>query len=106
MSEQERKLAQEKREAEESWTAGEGAEEQPSIGEEEIADIVSMWTGIPVFKLTEAETQKLLRMEDELHKRVIGQEAAITATSAGPGSEGCTSRQNCDFAGSTCRRWI
>ena len=40
-----------------------------------------MWTGIPVFKLTEAETQKLLRMEEELHKRVIGQEQAIAAVS-------------------------
>ena len=40
-----------------------------------------MWTGIPVFKLTEAESQKLVRMEDELHKRVIGQEAAIVAVS-------------------------
>ncbi|HEY1317896.1 MAG TPA: AAA family ATPase, partial [Gaiella sp.] len=44
-------------------------------------DIVSMWTGIPVFKLTEAESQKLVRMEEELHKRVIGQEAAIVAVS-------------------------
>jgi ATP-dependent Clp protease ATP-binding subunit ClpC len=40
-----------------------------------------MWTGIPVFKLTEAETKKLLRMEDELHKRVIGQDVAIHAVS-------------------------
>ena len=40
-----------------------------------------MWTGIPVFKLTEAETKKLIRMEDELHKRVIGQDVAITAVS-------------------------
>ncbi len=40
-----------------------------------------MWTGIPVFKLTEAESQKLIRMEDELHKRVIGQDAAIVAVS-------------------------
>ena len=56
-----------------SGRSGEGGE-RPAIGEEEIADIVSMWTGIPVFKLTEAETKKLLRMEDELHKRVIGQE--------------------------------
>ena len=40
-----------------------------------------MWTGIPVFKLTEAESQKLVRMEDELHKRVIGQEPAIVAVS-------------------------
>src|SRR5205085_2375043 len=55
--------------------------ERPSIGEEEIADIVSMWTGIPVFKLTEAETQKLMRMEDELHKRVIGQHPAIEVIS-------------------------
>ena len=51
------------------------------MGEEEIADIVSMWTGIPVFKLTEAETKKLIRMEEELHKRVIGQEVAIEAVS-------------------------
>ena len=81
LRDQERKLASEKREAEESWTAGEGLEEQPSIGEEEIADIVSMWTGIPVFKLTEAESQKLIRMEEELHKRVIGQDIAIAAVS-------------------------
>ena len=40
-----------------------------------------MWTGIPVFKLTEAETQKLIRMEDELHKRVVGQHEAIVAVS-------------------------
>src|SRR3546814_2700986 len=40
-----------------------------------------MWTGIPVYKLTEEETQKLLRMEDELHKRVIGQEDSIKAVS-------------------------
>ncbi len=62
------------------WRENEG-EEQPEIAEEEIADIVSMWTGIPVFKLTEAETQKLIRMEDELHKRVIGQHEAIVAVS-------------------------
>src|ERR671920_1053223 len=53
--------------------------EQPEVGEEEIADIVSMWTGIPVFKLTEAESARLVRMEDELHKRVIGQHQAIVA---------------------------
>jgi ATP-dependent Clp protease ATP-binding subunit ClpC len=58
-----------------------GDEPAAEIGEEEIADIVSMWTGIPVFKLTEAETQKLIRMEDELHKRVIGQHEAIVAVS-------------------------
>jgi len=69
LRDKERKLTQKKRELEESWHAEESAD-QPQIGEDEIADIVSMWTGIPVFKLTEAESQKLIRMEDELHKRV------------------------------------
>ena len=76
----ERRLVQRKRELAEQWEAGESTE-RPSIGEEEIADIVSMWTGIPVFKLTEAETQKLMRMEEELHKRVIGQHPAIEVVS-------------------------
>ncbi|HUB36440.1 MAG TPA: ATP-dependent Clp protease ATP-binding subunit [Solirubrobacteraceae bacterium] len=80
LRDKERKLTNKKRELEEAWEAGE-AGERPAIGEEEIADIVSMWTGIPVFKLTEAETQKLMRMEDELHKRVIGQHPAIEVIS-------------------------
>jgi ATP-dependent Clp protease ATP-binding subunit ClpC len=80
LRDKERKLTQKKRELEESWQSDESVE-QPEIGEDEIADIVSMWTGIPVFKLTEAESQKLIRMEDELHKRVIGQEEAIVAVS-------------------------
>ncbi|MBL6752572.1 MAG: ATP-dependent chaperone ClpB [Nevskia sp.] len=50
-----------------------------SVAEEEIADIVSRWTGIPVSKLMEGEREKLLRMEQELHKRVVGQEEALTA---------------------------
>jgi ATP-dependent Clp protease ATP-binding subunit ClpC len=81
LRDKERKLTQKKRELEENWRAEEGSGEQPEIGEEEIADIVSMWTGIPVFKLTEAESARLTRMEDELHKRVIGQEEAIVAVS-------------------------
>jgi ATP-dependent Clp protease ATP-binding subunit ClpC len=81
LRDKERKLSQKKRELEENWRAEEGTAEQPEIGEDEIADIVSMWTGIPVFKLTEAESQRLIRMEDELHKRVIGQEEAIVAVS-------------------------
>jgi ATP-dependent Clp protease ATP-binding subunit ClpC len=81
LRDKERKLTQKKRELEESWRNSENVEEQPEVGEEEIADIVSMWTGIPVFKLTEAESQRLIRMEDELHKRVIGQEEAIIAVS-------------------------
>ena len=80
LRDKERKLTQKKRELEEQWRADEQTE-QPEIGEEEIADIVSMWTGIPVFKLTEAESQRLVRMEEELHKRVIGQDAAIIAVS-------------------------
>ena len=51
------------------------------VDEEAIAEVLSIWTGIPVYKLTEEETQKLLRMEDELHKRVIGQEDSIKAVS-------------------------
>ena len=51
------------------------------VDEEAIAEVLSLWTGIPVYKLTEEETAKLLRMEDELHKRVIGQEDAIKAVS-------------------------
>ena len=76
----ERRLTNKKRDLEEEWRNDEDTP-RAAIGEEEIADIVSMWTGIPVFKLTEAESQKLLRMEDELHKRVIGQEPAIKAVS-------------------------
>jgi ATP-dependent Clp protease ATP-binding subunit ClpC len=76
----ERQLTTRKRQLEDEWAEGENGD-RPDVGEEEIADIVSMWTGIPVFKLTEAETQKLIRMEEELHKRVIGQEVAITAVS-------------------------
>jgi ATP-dependent Clp protease ATP-binding subunit ClpC len=81
LRDQERKLTNKKRELEEQWERGEGEHERPAIGEDEIADIVSMWTGIPVFKLTEAETQKLMRMEDELHKRVIGQGQAVEVIS-------------------------
>jgi ATP-dependent Clp protease ATP-binding subunit ClpC len=51
------------------------------VDEEAIAEVLSVWTGIPVYKLTEEETTKLLRMEDELHKRVIGQEDAIKSVS-------------------------
>src|SRR5881296_3801549 len=81
LRDKERKLSQKKRELEENWRQNEAEAEQPEVGEEEIADIVSMWTGIPVFKLTEAESARLTRMEDELHKRVIGQEEAIEAVS-------------------------
>jgi ATP-dependent Clp protease ATP-binding subunit ClpC len=81
LRDKERKLTQKKKDLEEDWRTSDASEEQPEVGEEEIADIVSMWTGIPVFKLTEAETARLVRMEEELHKRVIGQNEAIIAVS-------------------------
>ncbi|HEU0193032.1 MAG TPA: ATP-dependent Clp protease ATP-binding subunit [Gaiellales bacterium] len=76
----ERKLSLKKREMEDNWRSS-GEADKAQIGEEEVADIVSMWTGIPVFKLTEAESQRLIRMEEELHKRMIGQQVAIEAVS-------------------------
>jgi ATP-dependent Clp protease ATP-binding subunit ClpC len=81
LRDKERKLTQKKRELEDQWRNSENVEEQPEVGEEEIADIVSMWTGIPVFKLTEAEADRLVKMETELHKRYVGQEEAVVAVS-------------------------
>ncbi len=81
LRDKERKLTQKKRELEESWRNESAEAEQPEVGEDEIADIVSMWTGIPVFKLTEAEAERLVNMEDELHKRYVGQEEAVLAVS-------------------------
>ncbi|MBK0870645.1 MULTISPECIES: ATP-dependent Clp protease ATP-binding subunit [unclassified Saccharopolyspora] len=57
------------------------AETEAQVGDEQIAEVLANWTGIPVFKLTEEETTRLLSMEDELHKRVIGQEDAVKAVS-------------------------
>ncbi len=76
----ERRLIDEKAVREREWKAGE-MDVLSEIDEEEIAEVLSAWTGIPVFKLTEEETEKLLRMEDELHKRLIDQEEAVTAVS-------------------------
>jgi ATP-dependent Clp protease ATP-binding subunit ClpC len=58
-----------------------GGKSEAVITEEDIAEIVSDWTGVPVIKLTEAETQRLVHMEDELHKRIIGQVDAVAAIS-------------------------
>ncbi len=52
------------------------------VDEEDIAEVVSRWTGVPVSRLIEGEARKLLRLEDELHKRVIGQDEAVSAVSA------------------------
>ncbi|HKN38397.1 MAG TPA: ATP-dependent Clp protease ATP-binding subunit, partial [Acidimicrobiia bacterium] len=67
--------------AKEAEARAEGIDFFDEVDEESIAEVQAMWTGIPVYKLTEEETAKLLRMEDELHKRVIGQEDAIRAVS-------------------------
>ena len=58
-----------------------GEEEGPVVDEEDIAQIVASWTGVPVNKLTESESEKLLHMEDTLHQRLIGQEDAVKAVS-------------------------
>ncbi|MDE7158199.1 MAG: AAA family ATPase, partial [Clostridiales bacterium] len=52
-----------------------------TIGTEEIAEIVSSWTGVPVLKMTEAESDKLIHLEEELHERIVGQDEAVTAVS-------------------------
>ena len=59
------------------------------VDEETIAEVLAAWTGIPVYQLTEEETAKLLRMEDELHKRVVGQDEAIKALSPGDPPHPC-----------------
>jgi ATP-dependent Clp protease ATP-binding subunit ClpC len=72
------RLERERRERE--WKSGE-MDVLSEVDEEEIAEVLSSWTGIPVFKLTEEETEKLLRMEEELHKRIISQDDSIKAVS-------------------------
>src|SRR4029079_547088 len=63
--------------------AGDGAPRllKEEVGEEDIAAVVSRWTGVPVTKLLEGEKEKLLHIEDETHQRVIGQDEAVTAVS-------------------------
>ena len=80
LKEQEQEKLALKASKEADWRA-EGVDLFDVVDEEVIAEVLASWTGIPVYKLTEEETAKLLRMEDELHKRVIGQEDAIAAVS-------------------------
>jgi ATP-dependent Clp protease ATP-binding subunit ClpC len=80
LREQEESLIQRKTAKEQEWRT-EGIDLFDVVDEEVIAEVLANWTGIPVYKLTEEETAKLLRMEEELHKRVIGQENAIKAVS-------------------------
>ncbi len=78
LAEQEKERLDRKEAMEAEWRA-EGVDLFDVVDEEVIAEVLANWTGIPVYRLTEEETSKLLRMEDELHKRVIGQEPAIAA---------------------------
>jgi len=80
LRDKEKALITEKHEAEKNWKATD-LDKITEVDEELIAQVLSISTGIPVFKLTEEETARLLNMEDELHNRVIGQEQAIKALS-------------------------
>jgi ATP-dependent Clp protease ATP-binding subunit ClpC len=71
----------EQRSAKESEWKAEGVDLFNEVNEESIAEVLALWTGIPVYKLTEEETAKLLRMEDEMHKRIVGQNDAVKAVS-------------------------
>jgi ATP-dependent Clp protease ATP-binding subunit ClpC len=72
----EKQLLAQKGEREKQWKSGD-LDVVAEVDDEQIAEVLANWTGIPVFKLTEEETTRLLRMEEELHKRIIGQEEAV-----------------------------
>ena len=76
----ERKLGEERSEKEKQWRSGD-LEEIAEVGEDQIAEVLAHWTGIPVLKLTEKESSRLLNMEEELHKRIIGQDEAVKSVS-------------------------
>src|ERR1700677_3054791 len=80
LRDREKQLVAQRAEREKQWRSGD-LDVVAEVDDNEIAEVLGNWTGIPVFKLTEAETTRLLRMEDELHKRIIGQEDAVKAVS-------------------------
>ncbi|MFO7192446.1 MULTISPECIES: ATP-dependent Clp protease ATP-binding subunit [Thermocrispum] len=80
LRDEEKSLLQQKAEREKQWKDGD-LDVVAEVDDEQIAEVLANWTGIPVFKLTEEETTRLLRMEEELHKRIIGQEDAVKAVS-------------------------
>ncbi|TWF77876.1 ATP-dependent Clp protease ATP-binding subunit ClpC [Pseudonocardia hierapolitana] len=80
LRDQEKQLLGQKGEREKQWKSGD-LDVVAEVDDEQIAEVLANWTGIPVFKLTEEETTRLLRMEDELHKRIIGQEEAVKSVS-------------------------
>jgi ATP-dependent Clp protease ATP-binding subunit ClpC len=80
LRDREKTLVGQRAEREKQWRSGD-LDVVSEVDDEQIAEVLGNWTGIPVFKLTEEETTRLLRMEDELHKRIIGQEDAVKAVS-------------------------
>src|SRR5881392_1383815 len=80
LRDREKSLLEQRAGKEREWRA-EGVDLFNEVNEESIAEVLALWTGIPVYKLTEEETAKLLRMEEELHKRIVGQNDAIKAVS-------------------------
>src|SRR5499433_1192289 len=80
LRDREKELLERRTDKEQQWRA-EGVDLFNEVNEESIAEVLALWTGIPVYKLTEEETAKLLRMEDELHKRIVGQNDAVKAVS-------------------------
>jgi len=80
LRDKEKQVIAEKRQMEEEWLKPE-ARRLVEVTECEIADVVSMWTGVPVTALTEEETEKLLRMEASIHERIVGQDEAVVSVS-------------------------
>ncbi|MCA1008545.1 MULTISPECIES: ATP-dependent Clp protease ATP-binding subunit [Rhodococcus] len=80
LRDKEKTLVAQRAEREKQWRSGD-LDVIAEVDDEQIAEVLGNWTGIPVFKLTEEETTRLLRMEEELHKRIIGQEDAVKAVS-------------------------
>ena len=80
LRDREKELLEQRSAKETEWKA-EGVDLFNEVNEEAVAEVLALWTGIPVYKLTEEETARLLRMEDELHKRIVGQDLAVKAVS-------------------------
>jgi len=80
LRDKEKQLLGQKAQREKEWKAGD-LDVVSEVDDEQIAEVLANWTGIPVYKLTEEETTRLLRMEDELHKRIVGQDDSVKAVS-------------------------
>lgn len=80
LRDEERKLAKELENKQQAWLKETG-HSRDEVGETEVAEIVASWTGIPITQLTTEESERLLHMEEELHRRIVGQEEAVKAVS-------------------------